>query len=84
MSQAVEQSWAEWAQEHYTALGRSEGEMQGELRARRSDLRMLLEKRFGPLPESVRQRIEATDDLNQLEAALLQSLDIKTLNEFRL
>ena len=76
MSPAVEQSWAEWAQEHYTALG--------EERAARNHLRLLLENRFGPLPETVRQRIEAMHDLNQLEAAFRQSLDIKTLNELKI
>ena len=84
MSQVVEQSWAEWAQEHYTALGRSQGESLGVLRAARNHLRILLEKRFGPLPEAVRQRIEATNDPKRLEAALLQVMDIKALDELQL
>ena len=76
MSQAVEQSWAEWAQEHYTAVG--------DLRTARNYLRKWLERRFGPLPEAVHLRIEATNGLNRLEAVFLQAMDIKSLNELPL
>jgi hypothetical protein len=80
MSRAVKQGWGEWAKTHYTA----EGEARGQLRARRDDLRGLLEKRFGPLPEALRQRIEACEDLDRLQACLYQVLDINSLEELQL
>lgn len=88
MSQAVEQTWVEWAKTHYTAegkaLGEALGEARGVLRARREDLRFMLEERFGPLPEDLVRRIEASDDLARLQNAIRQVLHLKSLNEFQL
>jgi hypothetical protein len=76
MSQAVKQTWAEWAKTHYTA--------EGELRAHRKDLRWLLERRFGPLPAALIVRIEACNDLSRLEASISQALDVQSPNELPL
>ena len=76
MTQSLTETWGEWAKRHYTA--------EGELRARREDLRMLLEKRFGPLPETFGQRITATEDPERLKACLAQALDIAALEELNL
>ena len=73
MSQAVQQTWAEWAKTHYTA--------EGELRANRKMLRRLLERRLGPLPAALVERIEACDDLSRLEESLSQVLTIQSLDE---
>jgi hypothetical protein len=80
MSQQVEQTWDEWAKTHYTA----EGEKTGELRAERRVLRAMLEDRFGALPEALVQRIEATEDLQQLEACCRQVVRIQSLDELQL
>jgi hypothetical protein len=50
------------------------------LETRRDDLLAMLEDRFGPLPEEVVRRVQATTDLAKLKAALrgvpsLESLD---------
>jgi hypothetical protein len=80
MSQAVKQTWAEWARTHYTA----EGQALGELRADRKTLRRQLEQRFGPLPAALVERIEACNDLDRLEASLAQVLTIQSLDELPL
>ena len=80
MSQAVQQTWAEWAKTHYTA----EGEVRGELRANRKTLRLLLERRFSPLPAALVERIEACDDLRRLEDSIARVLDIQSPDELPL
>ncbi len=76
MSQAGDQTLLEWAESHYTT--------RGELRARREDLRALLEDRFGPLPGALVQQIEATEDLERLKACLRQVRHLKSLDELQL
>jgi hypothetical protein len=56
----------------------------GQLVTRREDLRLLLEERFGPLPEALIQRIEAMDDLERLRAALRQVVHLNSLSELEL
>jgi hypothetical protein len=60
------------------------GRIEGQLEARRDDLVALLEKRFGPLPKELLQRIQAQADAALLKAALQQVLDIDSLDELRL
>jgi hypothetical protein len=92
MSQAVQQTWAEWAKEHYTAegkalgeaLGQARGQIQSKLEANRQILRRLLKRRFSPLPGALVARIEACDDLGRLEASVSQTLDIQSLDELSL
>jgi hypothetical protein len=57
------------------------GEAKGELRARRDDLRALLEERFGPLPETVVQRIDAATDADRLRLAIRKVLRIESLDD---
>ncbi len=96
MSQRVQETWVDWAKAHYTAegialgeargeaLGEARGEARGLLRARREDLRLFLEDRFGPLPEDLIQRIEANENLASLHNALRQALHIQSLDELSL
>jgi hypothetical protein len=58
--------------------------LRGQLQERRESLRMLLEDRFGPVPETVVQRIESTDDLDALRRAFQQALRIATLADLEL
>lgn len=56
----------------------------GQLLNCRANLRALLTKRFGPLPEDLVQRIEGTNDLVRLQTAVEQVLDLKRLEDFQL
>jgi hypothetical protein len=62
----------------------AQGEALGLLRARREDLRALLEERFGPLSEALVERIEATGDLERLRGAMRQVMQIRSLDELDL
>jgi hypothetical protein len=53
----------------------------GQLNAYRENLRLLLEGRFGPLPEGLLQQIEAIDDLERLRGLFSQALSIASLAE---
>jgi hypothetical protein len=57
---------------------------QGELRQLRKQVRRFLDRRFQPLPEAVIQRIEQCTDINRLEAALDQAVQIRSLDELNL
>jgi hypothetical protein len=62
----------------------AQGEAKGALRIRRDDVRAVLEDRFGPLPASVIQQIEAVEDLVRLRATLLQAYRIQNLTDLQL
>jgi hypothetical protein len=59
-------------------------EERGRLAQARADLRQLLEARFDSLPPSLVERINTTEDLAKLSAALVSVVKIKSLDEFRL
>ena len=61
-----------------------EGMRRGELRAARNLLVLLLQDRFGPIPEALAQQIEATEDLTRLQNCVLQATKVKNLSEFTL
>ena len=61
-----------------------EGRAKGELQASRRLLRMLLEDAFGALPEAVVQQIEATTDLQRLQAAVRQAPRLQRLEDLQL
>ena len=54
------------------------------LQTRRQDLVLLLEERFGSLPEDLQRQIEGIDDLQRLQAALRQVVHVKSLEELEL
>ena len=62
----------------------AESARRAELRTKKSVLRALLEKRFGPLPDAVLQRIEAATDAERLQAGILQVLEIDAPGELDL
>jgi hypothetical protein len=96
MSKIVEKSWEEEVLEQGLKLGEERGikkgeergiimgEERGELRGCRKSLRRILEARFGPLPEEWVKRIEAVNDLPQLEAATDRALKIPNLDALQL
>jgi hypothetical protein len=58
--------------------------VQATLQTSRDYLRMLLEHRFGPLPEALRQRINNTEDSERLHQAFLQALRLQRLEDLQL
>jgi len=73
-----QQLWKTAAEEWF-----EEGEAKGEIRSLRTTLQQLLQKKFRQLPDDVLQRIAAAD-LDRLQAAVLQVLDIQSLDELQL
>jgi hypothetical protein len=61
-----------------------EWQAQRELRVRREDLRTLLQHRFGPIPEPLQQRIEATNNPQQLQKAFGEALNVQRLDDLQL
>src|SRR5207237_683734 len=53
----------------------------GEIRGAKATLRRQQKVRFGELPEPLLQQIEALDDLERLNAALDQVVQVKSLDE---
>ena len=60
------------------------GEVRGQLANCRQNLRLLLEERFGPLPEALGAQIEGSEDLERLRAGLKRLLHVTALDEFAL
>jgi hypothetical protein len=57
---------------------------QGELREARRTLRMLLEDRFAPLPDSLVAQIEQVEDIARLRGAIRQTSRLDDLSNLRL
>jgi hypothetical protein len=62
----------------------AEGLKEERLNTLRRTLRLLLEDRFGPLPEGVRQRIDTASDPDRLERAIRQFPRLGSLEELTL
>jgi hypothetical protein len=54
------------------------------LRAVREILLSLLEQRFGPVPEGIRQRVEAISSLDRLTRLSRRALNARSLSALRL
>jgi hypothetical protein len=78
------QRWEEEVLAVREARGETRGETRGRLTARREDLRLILEGRFGPLPADLVQRIEATEDSDRLLVCIRQAGTIANLSELPL
>ena len=75
---------AQTAVEAWIEEGMEKGLVKGQLLNARTLLRELLEDRFAPLPEELIERINASTDLERLQAAFRQALRLKNLAELRL
>jgi hypothetical protein len=62
----------------------AQGEARGALRNCRKLLRLQLQDRFGKLPDPLVQRIEASEDLERLQAAVLQVPRLERLEDLKL
>jgi hypothetical protein len=80
MSETLGQTW----EQEMLARGEARGREQGQLEALREDLQILLEERFGPLPEELVARIRRTDDLSRLRACLRQVVHITGPSELEI
>ena len=63
---------------------KAEGKAEGRLDEAREMLQGLLEEKFGPLPEAVRERIGASTDRGRLHAAARRVLHLGSLEDFQL
>ena len=70
--------------ESYIEEGVAKSLAAGQVRAYRDTLRRQLILRFGHLPETLLQRIEAASDPARLQAALDQVIPMKSLDELTL
>jgi uncharacterized protein YicC (UPF0701 family) len=61
-----------------------EWQAEAALQTCRDVLRMLLEDRFGSLPEALGQKIDTTEDLERLRAAMRQVSKIQSADELPL
>jgi hypothetical protein len=88
MSQALGQSWESWLLERGEAQGfakgMTEGKAEGEILARRDDIRELLTERFGVLPPDVLKKIEGAGDVARLKEAIRKVLGMQSLDELQL
>jgi len=56
---------------------------QGAVRSRRGYLRMVLEKKFGSLPDALVAQINVVKDLDELDRLFQQALDVEKLDDVR-
>jgi len=67
-----------WLTQPYYDMGKAEGKAEGEAKGEAKILARLLERRFGPLPDSLRQRIFAADAAS-IEAWVERAFDARDL-----
>jgi hypothetical protein len=80
MSETIERTW----EQEIFARGEVHGEARGQLLECRENLQVVLEARFGPIPEALAQQIESIDDLERLRAAFRQALRLDSLSDLKL
>jgi len=62
----------------------NEGEIKGELKAKRSTLLRILEKQCGAIPKALQEKIAKIDDVNKFEELIDQAISIKSINKFKI
>lgn len=70
----------EWTRE-WQEEGRQRGLEEGRQEGVRSVVLSLIEQRFGPIPEDVRQRVESLDDLDALTHIAKRILLVSSIEE---
>ena len=78
MSIAAEQ-WKAEAKAEGRAQGRAEGKVEGEAKGKAEALLRLLDRRFGPIPESLRSQVNGAN-LVTLDLWFDRALDASTLD----
>jgi hypothetical protein len=84
--QLWEQALENWDMQTSQVLDRfrNEGRLEGQLEARRDDLLALLESRFGSLPVELIQRLRDLKDVQRLNGAFQQALNLRSLGDLHL
>lgn len=77
-------TWSETQQAKGREEGRAEGMVQGAQRGARQLLLHQLGKRFGPLPDNVRRRVETITSLDRLTELAERVLSAHSLDEMGL
>lgn len=72
-----------WSQE-LVAKGRAEGWAAGQADGTRGAIVLLWEKRFGPIPDAVRKRLEAITELERLHEILEQLFAARSADDLDL
>ena len=78
------QTMAQTAVEAWIEEGMAKGVQKGQLMSARTMLRKLLEKRFGELPQALVDRINAINDLDQLQTTFEQAIQLTNLADLQL
>lgn len=81
MSEIIEGSWEQELLARGEARGEAQGEARGRVLSRRDDLRLLLEERFGPLPQQLLDRIDSIDDIEELGKLFRAALRVTSLDQ---
>ncbi len=81
---AVSEQTVEYLYDRGVLQGLAQGREEGREEALRQALIELLTARFGPLPGDVKQRIEATTNLDQLRKAVVGVLHLQRLDDLTL
>jgi flagellar biosynthesis/type III secretory pathway protein FliH len=79
----LEETLIEW-QEQVREQGREEGMERGQLAGMRRMLLRLLERRFGQLPQKVRQSVEALASVEEIERLEDRALEARSIFEIGL
>lgn len=84
LAERVAQTWEQELIARGEARGEARGRAEGRLETLRENLRLLLEERFGPVPDAVAGQIAAAEDPERLRSALRQVVHVTSLEELRL
>ncbi len=84
MAQPAVEAWIEEGMAKGLEKGLEKGRAEGRLLMLREALRKLLEGRFGPLPASLQERINAVNDVGRLQTAFDQAIQLTNLAELQL
>ena len=71
----MQMTWADQLE----AKGKVKGKAEGKAEGLRSSILLLLEQRFGPLPDDIASRIQALESVAALQAILVQVLKVEDL-----
>jgi predicted transposase YdaD len=88
LSETVVETWEQELLARGEARGRAEGEArgraEGEAQGLRESVQLLLEEKFGPLPEALVAEIGAMEDTERLRRVVRQVVHLNSLDELAL
>jgi len=81
VSQMITNPWIERGIQRGIQQGIQQGEQRGTIRAKQETLMDLMQLRFGPLPQSLMQRIQSIQEIDQLNVFLRRVITTTRLEE---